>query len=189
MSTLTNWLNDSVIDACLSLLVRTYGKETDCWLSCLAATQIAQDLDRNFKVSSVCSSSYQLMIVLTHLQNATRVFFAYNVSKIHWVLYVVSVDTAAIECFDSMALPLPPATEKFLHFFRSRFPGKWAARAVASPEQLDFNNCGVFTLLNAAAALLKKKLRRDMKVDVVRARSWIQCVLLAGECPPAGGGR
>lgn len=36
------WLNDTIVDACLSLLVNAYGQETDSWLSCLAVTQIVE---------------------------------------------------------------------------------------------------------------------------------------------------
>ena len=90
--------------------------------------------------------------------------------NLHWSYVCLDCQTESILLFDSKySSPSPDQSGfifKHIHcflecLFRERFPHvkefrPWTVKLVASPDQIDGDNCGIFVLMNAARILWQR---------------------------------
>lgn len=183
------WLNDECVDIWISFIVARrleqegYVKGPNNIPSTVAYLSAFWKTYKSKGAEGIKTWSRRKGIAGKKLLKAEKIFFPIN-SGAHWILLVISPKTRTIEVLDSL-LGSPSAYFRFAHEWLAMELGsdynkdEWQQSPVKSSVQHNFDDCGVFTCVNALASAKNMAASDVISVDGMKdARRMMVAVLL-----------
>lgn len=186
------WLNDECVDIWIAMIVARRLEKDGYVKGPNNIPPLAAYLSAFWKnyedkgVNSIKGWSRRKGISGKKLLGVERIFFPVNTGA-HWILIVISPKDRIIEVFDSASTS---ASSRFFRFARDWLamelgedyhPDEWQHSSAQSSQQLNWDDCGVFTCVNALASAKNKPPSAVIASNGMQdARSMMVAVLING---------
>lgn len=185
------WLNDECVDNWIAMIVARRLEEEGYVKGSNNTPSIAAYLSAFWKtyldrgVGALSGWSKRKRIKGKKLLGVEKVFFPINNGS-HWILLVISPKSRTIEVLDSLGGQPSPYFKFALEWLAMELgadynPDEWERSPAKSSLQLNYDDCGVFTCVNALASAKNMAAADVVSVDGMKdARRMMVAVLLNG---------
>lgn len=187
------WLNDEVVNALMAMIVSRrkeqtgYVKGPDSVPEMEAFTSHWHTTYKSKGIQGVKTWSRRKGIAGEKLLRAKKIFFPINTGA-HWMLMIISPIERKIEYLDSLGGTYPSSRKKYFGVAREWLKmelgnaykaDEWLDAKSTSTQQLNADDCGMFTCINALSSA-KGKAFNEVPENMGDARRMMVALMLNG---------